>query len=68
MTFLIDEGRDTLETTAQRRQFTLERLDKTTRELQQQHVRDERAAGASIDSLAKRAGVTRATIYSWLEK
>jgi len=67
MTFMIDEGRDTLETTAQRRQFTLERLDKTTRELQQ-HVRDERAAGASIDSLAKRAGVTRATIYSWLEK
>ena len=67
MTWMIDEGNDTLETTAQRRQFALERVDKTTRELQQ-HVRDQKDAGASIDSLAKRAGVTRATIYSWLQK
>jgi len=64
---MIDEGKETLETTAQRRQFTLERLDKTTRELQA-HVREQHAAGASIDGLAKRAGVTRATIYSWLQK
>ena len=67
MTFMIDETRDTLDTISQRRQLALERLDKITDELRF-FVRNEREAGKSIDSIAKRAGVTRATIYSWWAK
>ena len=65
MTFGIDESRETLDTIAQRRLWQLEKLEKNT-ELLAQFVRDEAAQGVEIATLAKRAGVSRPTIYRWL--
>ena len=66
MTWIIQDG-DTLDTVAQRRQFTRERMDQLTSELIL-FVRDEAARGTSEVELAKRAGVTRQTIRNWLGK
>jgi transposase-like protein len=49
------------------REWQLERLEKVTRELRKR-VQEEYAEGANIKALAKKAGVTRRTIYSWLEQ
>lgn len=62
---LDDSGKDTIETIAQRRQWQLEKLESNT-ELLAQYVRDEHEAGANVLSLAKRAGVSRPTIYRWV--
>ena len=66
MTWIIQDG-DTLDTVAQRRQFTRERMDQLTAELIL-FVRDEAAKGTTEVELAKRAGVTRQTIRNWLGK
>jgi transposase-like protein len=47
------------------REWQLERLEKVTGELRRR-VQTEYEAGANIKALAKKAGVTRRTIYSWL--
>lgn len=62
---LDDSGKETIETIAQRRQWQLEKLESNT-ELLAQYVRDEHQAGETILSLAKRAGVSRPTIYRWV--
>lgn len=66
MTWNIDDGgKVTLDTIAQRRQWQLEHLEKNT-ELLAQYVRDEYAQGEEISRLAKRANVSRPTIYRWI--
>lgn len=67
MTWNIDEGHETLETIAQRRQFARERMDQLTSDLILR-VADEAANGVTEVDLAKRAGVTRRTIRNWLGK
>ena len=67
MTWLIDEGNETLDTIAQRRQFALERVEQLTGELVRA-VNDEAANGVTEVELARRAGVTRRTIRNWLGK
>jgi len=67
MTWLIDEGHETLDTIAQRRQFALERVEQLTGELVRA-VNDEAATGVTEVELARRAGVTRRTIRNWLGK
>lgn len=65
MTFNYDDaGKLTLDIIAERRKWQLEQLEKNT-ELLAQYVRDEHEAGAEISKLAKRAGVSRPTIYRW---
>lgn len=59
-----DSGKLTLDIIAERRRWQLEQLEKNT-ELLAQFVRDEAAQGAEISKLAKRAGVSRPTIYRW---
>ena len=56
----------TLEQLADLRIWQLERVEKVTGELRSR-VREAYLAGANIKTLAKKAGVTRRTIYSWLE-
>lgn len=63
----IDEGTETLEIAAEKRRWLLEQLDKRTYSLIE-HVKEEAARGESINRLAKRAGVSRVTIYSWLSR
>ena len=63
----IDEGQETLEIAAEKRRWLLEQLDKRTYSLIE-HVKEEAARGESINRLAKRAGVSRPTIYSWLSR
>ena len=63
----IDEGQETLEIAAEKRRWLLEQLDKRTHSLIE-HVKEEAARGESINRLAKRAGVSRVTIYSWLSR
>jgi len=63
----IDEGQETLEIAAEKRRWLLEQLDKRTYSLIE-HVKEEAARGESINRLAKRAGVSRVTIYSWLSR
>jgi len=67
MTWMIDESNETIDTVAQRRQFTLERLEQLTGELIT-HVHEGAANGLTEVELAKRAGVTRRTIRNWLGK
>lgn len=62
----LDTDFHTLELVADRRYLLLERLDKET-ELLAQKVREEYAKGEPIKKLARRAGVSRPTIYSWLK-
>ena len=63
----IDKGQETLEIAAEKRRWLLEQLDKRTYSLIE-HVKEEAARGESINRLAKRAGVSRVTIYSWLSR
>lgn len=60
-----DLAETTLDVAADQRQWRLEQLEKQTRQIAQL-VREEHAKGEAVQSLAKRAKVTRATIYSWL--
>lgn len=65
MTFNYDDsGKLTLDIIAERRRWQLEQLEKNT-EILAQYVRDEYQAGAEISKLAKRAGVSRPTVYRW---
>lgn len=66
MTFNYDDsGKLTLDIIAERRRWQLEQLEKNT-ELLAEYVRDEHANGEEISSLAKRAGVSRPTVYRWI--
>jgi transposase-like protein len=56
-----------LQQLADLRVWQLERLERVTNELRSK-VRDEYREGANIKQLAKKAGVTRRTIYAWLEE
>ena len=56
-----------LDQLADMREWQLERLEKVTRELRKR-VQTEYAEGANIKALAKKAGVTRRTVYAWLEQ
>jgi DNA-binding phage protein len=56
-----------LQQLADLRIWQLERLERVTSELRCK-VRDEYRDGANIKQLAKKAGVTRRTIYAWLEE
>jgi Mor family transcriptional regulator len=49
------------------REWQLERLESITRELRKR-VQAEYEQGANIKALAKKAGVTRRTVYAWLEQ
>lgn len=55
----------TLDVAADQRQWQLENLERKTRQLIEL-VRAEYEKGEPIQKLAKRAKVTRATIYAWL--
>lgn len=61
----LDEPDVSLDVAADQRQWQLERLDKQTRRLVEL-VREEYANGVPVQTLAKRAKVTRATIYAWV--
>lgn len=67
MTWMIDEGHETLDTIAQRRMWSLERTEQLTGELIRA-VNDEASQGVTEVELARRAGVTRRTIRNWLGK
>lgn len=56
-----------LQQLADLRIWQLERLERVTSELRAK-VREEYREGANIKQLAKKAGVTRRTIYAWLEE
>ena len=56
-----------LQQLADLRIWQLERLERVTSELRAK-VRDEYRDGANIKQLATTAGVTRRTIYAWLEE
>lgn len=55
-----------LDQLADLREWQLERLERVTRELRKR-VQSEYAQGTEIKALSKKAGVTRRTIYKWLE-
>jgi transposase-like protein len=55
----------TLQQLADLREWQLERLGKVTNSLRER-VREEYESGTNIKQLAKKAGVTRRTIYAWL--
>lgn len=55
----------TLEQLADLREWQLERLEKVTAELRAR-VKQAYEEGMNIKTIAKKAGVTRRTIYSWL--
>ena len=57
----------TLEQLADLRVWQLARVEKVTAELRER-VREAYLAGTTIKTLAKKAGVTRRTIYSWLSE
>lgn len=57
----------TLEQLADLRVWQLARVEKVTAELRER-VREAYLAGGNIKTLAKKAGVTRRTIYSWLSE
>jgi DNA invertase Pin-like site-specific DNA recombinase len=61
----LDTDFHTLDLVADRRQLLLERLAVET-DLLAEKVREEYAKGEPIKKLARRAGVSRPTIYSWL--
>jgi DNA invertase Pin-like site-specific DNA recombinase len=56
-----------LDQLADLREWQLERLERVTRELRKR-VQSEYAQGVNIKALAKKAGVTRRTVYAWLEQ
>ena len=57
----------TLEQLADLRVWQLERVEKVTAELRSR-VREQYLQGVTIKALAKKAGVTRRTIYAWLSE
>ena len=61
----LDTNFQTFELVADRRQLLLERLAVET-DLLAEKVREEYAKGEPIKKLARRAGVSRPTIYAWL--
>ena len=56
-----------LEHLSQIREYGIERVETVT-EVMRQRIREEVEAGSEIKKLSKQAGVTRATIYSWISK
>jgi hypothetical protein len=62
----LDLDIQSLELAADRRELLLERLTLETNLLAEK-VREEYAKGEPIKKLARRARVTRQTIYSWLD-
>lgn len=56
-----------LDQLADLRDWQLERLEKVTGELRKR-VHSQYQEGANIKALAKKAGVTRHTIYKWLDR
>ena len=61
----LDTDFHTLDLVADRRQLLLERLAVET-DLLAEKVREEYTKGEPIKKLARRAGVSRPTIYAWL--
>lgn len=57
----------TIEQLSEVREQGLKRVDTITKVMRDQ-VREEHAQGTPILKLAKRAGVTRPTIYAWLSE
>jgi transposase-like protein len=62
-----DLQEQTLEQLADLRVWQLERVEKVTAELRSR-VREQYLQGTTIKTLAKKAGVTRRTIYAWLDQ
>lgn len=62
----LDVELETLDVAADKRAWQLEKLERQTRKVAEL-VREEYSRGESVQKLAKRAGVTRATIYAWLQ-
>ena len=62
-----DLADQTLEQLADLRAWQLARVEKVTAELRSR-VREQYLQGVSIKTLAKKAGVTRRTIYAWLSE
>lgn len=56
-----------LDQLADLRDWQLERLERVTGELRRR-VHSRHQEGANIQALAKKAGVTRATIYKWIDR
>jgi transposase-like protein len=57
----------TLAQLADLREWQLERLEKVTTALRSR-VQTAYAEGATVKALAKQAGVTRRTVYAWLQQ
>lgn len=55
----------TLEQLADLREWQLERLERVTAELRKR-VGESYSTGMNIKTIAKKAGVTRRTVYAWL--
>ena len=67
MTWNIDtDSNQTLEIVAERRQWRLEQLEQTT-ELLALMVREAYGDGMEVTELAKKAKVSRPTIYRWIQ-
>jgi hypothetical protein len=62
-----DLKEQSLEQLADLRAFQLERVEKVTAELRSR-VREQYRQGTKINTLAKKAGVTRRTVYAWLSE
>jgi DNA-binding transcriptional ArsR family regulator len=62
----LDTDFQTLDLVADRRDLLLERLAIET-DLLAEKVREEYAKGEPIKKLARRAGVSRPTVYAWLK-
>ena len=62
-----DLADQTLEQLADLRAWQLARVEKVTGELRSR-VREQYLQGVTIKALAKKAGVTRRTIYAWLSE
>ena len=62
-----DLADQTLEQLADLRAWQLARVEKVTAELRSR-VRDQYREGVKINTLAKKAGVTRRTVYAWLSE
>jgi hypothetical protein len=62
----LDTDFQTIDLLAYRRELLLERLATET-DLLAEKVREEYAKGEPIKKLARRAGVSRPTIYAWLK-
>jgi DNA invertase Pin-like site-specific DNA recombinase len=62
-----DLADQTLEQLADLRAWQLARVEKVTTELRSR-VRDQYREGVKLSTLAKKAGVTRRTVYAWLSE